>query len=88
MWASERAEDRWREQLPSSARKVVDFAEKCGRAWGMMFPKKSEEQLQVEREIRQAVMKGDLHWSALNQVQQGKPIMPEQIAETKRMAQQ
>lgn len=66
----------------------MDFAEGCGRVWGMMFPKKSEEQLQVEREIRKAVMKGDLHWSALNQVQQGKPIMPEQIAEAKRMAQQ
>jgi hypothetical protein len=63
---------------------MVEFAQECGKVWNAVFPKKSAEQQRLEREITKAVLNGDLHWSALNRVQQGKPIMPEQIAEAKR----
>jgi hypothetical protein len=77
---------RWQEQLPPKARKVVEFSQECVRVWNSIFPPKSEEQKQLEAQIRKAVLNGDLHWSALNRVQQGKPILPEQIAEAKRLA--
>lgn len=86
MWACAHTEARWQEQLPPRARQVVEFAQECNRVWNSIFPPKSEEQKRLEGEIRKAVLSGDLHWSALNQVQQGKPIAPEQTAEAKRMA--
>lgn len=90
MWAyagTSGTELRWQQQLPPRAKQVVEFAKECTRVWYSVFPKKSEEQQRMEQQVRKAVLNGDLHWSALNQVKQGKPIMPEQIAEAKRMAQ-
>jgi hypothetical protein len=78
---------RWQEQLPPSARKVVEFVKEFTNVWSSIFPPKSEEQRQLEAKVRKAVLNGDLHWSALNQVKQGRPILLEQIAEAKRLAQ-
>lgn len=91
MWACAGTESSWQQQLqqqvPPRVQKVVEFAQEVTRAWHSVFPKKSEEQQRLEGEIRKAVFNGDLHWSALNEVKQGRPIVPEQIAEAKRMAQ-
>lgn len=91
MWTCAGEESSWQQQLqlqlPPKAQQIVEMAREVTRVWHTVFPKKPEEQQKLEAEVRKAVFNGDLHWSALNQVQQGRPIVPEQIAEAKRMAQ-
>lgn len=45
-----------------------------------MFPEKAPEQKELEEKVRAAVVRGDLHWSVLNDVKQGRRIEPEQLA--------
>jgi hypothetical protein len=70
----------WQTRLPARAQQVVELASQALRVWRSAFPAKSEDELRLERKIRAAVLRGDLHWSVLNDLKQGKPIQPEQMA--------
>jgi hypothetical protein len=50
-------------------------------AWEWFFPRKTPEQREREARVAKAVRRGDLHWSALEDVKQGRPISCEQIAQ-------
>eukprot|EP00892_Ulva_mutabilis_P011956 jgi/Ulvmu1/9132/UM005_0230.1 len=70
----------WQLRLPPQARRLVWLANQCQDIWATVFPEKPPEQKELEAKVRQAVMRGDLHWSVLNDVKQGRRIEPEQLA--------
>lgn len=70
----------WQLRLPPPARRLVSLASLCQMIWASAFPEKPPEQKKLEEKVRQAVMRGDLHWSVLNDVKQGRRIEPEQLA--------
>jgi hypothetical protein len=71
------------ELLPAPPR-IQRRLEKMQQAWDKLFPVRpppSPEQAQLEERVRRAVMRGDIHWAALEDVRNGKPISPSQIAD-------
>jgi hypothetical protein len=72
---------RWQLQLPAPVAAMLASAERASDAWHRAFPPKDPEQKELEGKVWWAVLRGDLHPSALDDLKQGKPIEFDKMAE-------
>jgi hypothetical protein len=75
----------WQSRLPPPLTRGLAMIRGVRDAWRAAFmpaPPKTDAQLRLERRIQEAVLSGELHWQALDDVKKGRPLDPALMADS------